>query len=172
MAAVAERAEVAGFVTVAPPRRLAGCEAWVGSGRAAPRGAARSGGRLGAGGPAGGAGKEAAGCSSEGLGEEAAAEPAARVGADPAGGDPALPDSAGWPGRLLAAWRRGRGPGAASDATCGQHPAGLSSSLATAQRRRAWRRPPRSPGRPLTTVGEGMEYQVVPPEPAPRRRAA
>lgn len=56
VAAVAERAEVAGFVTVAPPRRLAGCEAWVGSGRAAPRGAARSGGRLGAGGPAGGAG--------------------------------------------------------------------------------------------------------------------
>lgn len=35
MAAVAERAEVAGFVTVAPPRRLAGCEAWVGSDRAA-----------------------------------------------------------------------------------------------------------------------------------------
>lgn len=35
MAAVAERAEAAGFVTVAPPRRLAGCEAWVGSDRAA-----------------------------------------------------------------------------------------------------------------------------------------
>lgn len=47
MAAVAERAEAAGFVTVAPPRRLAGCEAWVGPRRAGPLGVEAVCGRVG-----------------------------------------------------------------------------------------------------------------------------
>lgn len=105
MAAVAERAEAVGFVTVAPPGRLAGCEAWVGSGRAA-RGRSEwrpTRGRAGR--------PEAQVRRPRGSGEEeAAAEPAARVGAGRAGGDPALPESAGWPGRPsggLAGARRG-----------------------------------------------------------------
>lgn len=64
-------------------------------------------------------------------------------------------------------WWRGRGPGAASDATCGQHPAGLSSSLAAAQRRLAWRRPPRSPGRPSPPSGKGWRTRWPLQNPAP-----
>lgn len=69
-------------------------------------------------------------------------------------------------------WWRGWGPGAASDATCGQHPAGLSSSLAAAQRRLAWRRPPRSPPspgapRPSPQSGKGWRTRWPLQNPAP-----
>lgn len=109
MVAAAERAEAAGFVTVAPPRWLAGCEAWVR--RAAPRGAARSGSRLGAGGLEAQVRRPRAGGMREE--EEAAEEPAARLSADRARGAPARPEEAGLAGKAL------RGPAARAEAPRG-----------------------------------------------------
>lgn len=153
----AERAEAAGFVTVAPPR----CEAWVGSGRAA-RG--RSEWRPPGGGRAGGAGKEAAG------GRAGGGRGGGRGGARRSRGrgpSPRRPRAAGGPGRPRAAGVAGGGP-----ARRLMQPAG--NTRRTCELipgcRPAPRRHPRTPALPRAPLAAGPgrdgRRDAPPPEPS------